>query len=233
MFCIKHTDFKEEKLAIGEVKSMPNYNINHITYNYGDNNIKDFNFLTNYINISGYRSNKKTNSHNLKFYSNDPDLLKIYNNIKEIYNNSLIHNKLEVINEDSSESSGNLKLSDSPDNQDKQDNNKIYEPTVPLYFINNISQITLIPSKKSEMQEYQLSKIENCNEIYRYFPGISNHNHNHNDNNLICGRFTINVSIINNKPRFTIINSAIKYKATYTDNMVHYSVYNNKLNIEL
>jgi hypothetical protein len=213
MFCIKHTDFTNNKVVLGDIKQYENYNLTHLHYNYGDNNIKKFNFLTDYINITGYRSNK--NSTNLKFYSDNPELLKIFNSVNEMFNNI---NDINAIGDNDSNSNSNS----------NSDNDSNKSNSIPLYFINDISQVTLIPSKKSCMKEYQLSKVENSNEVYKYFPGINN-------NNLICGKFTINVILINNIPRFTIINSVIKYKSTYPTNdiFLNYSIHKNKTEIVL
>ncbi len=216
MFCINHTDFKSDKVTFGDNKQYENYNLTHILYNYGDSITKQFNFLTDYINITGYKSNRKSNSNKFKFYSDNPELLKIFNSVKEMIKNNT-HLETIIENED-----------DCEDDCDKNKSSDRENTYVRLYFINGISQVTLIPSKKSCMKEYQLSKVENSNEVYRYFPGINN-------NNLICGKFTINVSLINNIPRFTIINSVIKYKSTYltNDTALNYNIHKNKIEIEL
>jgi hypothetical protein len=221
MFCIKHTDFKSDKVTLGDNKQYENYILTHILYNYGDSITKQFNFLTDYINITGYRSNRKSNSNKFKFYSDNPELLKIFNSVKEVIKNNT---QLETIIE-SEENEEDVEDVNEKEENKSIDNRNNY---VRLYFINGISQVTLFPSKKSCMDEYQLSKVENCNEVLRYFPSINN------NNNLICGKFTINVSLINNIPRFTIINSVIKYKSTYpTNTVLNYNIHKNKIQIEL
>ncbi len=107
-----------------------------------------------------------------------------------------------------------------------------------LYFINNVSELTLHPSKKSNLSQYKLTKIENSNQIKRYFPCINKNLNDLNDElhveNIHSGKFLLKFEIINNKLKCIIINGELKYSKSYIKSELQTTnVYQSNITIEL
>ena len=101
---------------------------------------------------------------------------------------------------------------------------------------NKLSEIILHPSKKSGLPEYTLNKVENFNEIKRYFPSINKPN----DDFKIVGKFLIYINIyyISDTIYGITINiksGHIKYEKTYISNdKLHIKpIYDNQIKIEI
>ncbi len=107
------------------------------------------------------------------------------------------------------------------------------EKYIELCFINNISELILHPSKKSNLLQYNLTKSENSNEIKRYFPSMSKYNTD-NSNNIHNGKFLLKFEIINNKLKCIIINGELKYNKSHIQSeMKSTTVYQSNIMIEL
>ena len=91
------------------------------------------------------------------------------------------------------------------------------------------------PSKKSGLPEYNLNKIENENELKRYYPSI-----NKNTDFKVVGKFLIyaNIFYLNENLygiTFIIKSGNLKYEKTFIGNdKLHIkSIYNDKIKIEI
>ncbi len=102
-----------------------------------------------------------------------------------------------------------------------------------LRFINNVSELILHPSKKSNLQQYTLTQIENSNEIIRYFPYIYKQQ-NKEQSNIHSGKFLLKFEIINNKLKCIIVNGELKYNKSHIQSeMKSTNVYKSNIMVEL
>ena len=102
-------------------------------------------------------------------------------------------------------------------------------------FNEHFSQITLIPSKKSNLEPYTIKKEEGISQINKYFP----FQHKNPTINIV-GKFILKVFVFKNSQQnqyisFKIINAEIKYEQTFVkdDQIKLESIYNNHVLIRL
>ena len=107
----------------------------------------------------------------------------------------------------------------------------------PLIFKDK-SQLKLIPSKKSGKSEYILDKIENYNEIDRYFPTINKKNNNFK----VVGKFLVYITVScygdnfnGNSFKIYIDSGELKYEKTYVENDILKAkgVYNDMIKLDI
>jgi hypothetical protein len=209
------TDETEESIKTNETDF--SFKKRNILYKYDFNVFKELQIITNYIDI--LKCYKKYNK--IKFVISEQYIVDIYN---------LIQNKINT--------QYNIKKRiidiDNPDKQIESDelwvcNNKYID----IYFINNVSELILHPSKKSNLPQYNLKKIENLNEIKRYFPCI-NKDDNDEFKNMHSGKFLLKFQIINNKLKCIIINGELKYTKSHVQSeLKSTNVYKSNIMIEL
>ena len=107
----------------------------------------------------------------------------------------------------------------------------------PLIFKDK-SQLKLIPSKKSEKQEYILDKIENRSEIEIYFPTINKNNNNFK----VVGKFLLYITVScygdyfgGNSFKIYIDSGELKYEKTHVQDDILKSkgIYNDMIKLEI
>lgn len=108
-------------------------------------------------------------------------------------------------------------------------------------FKNNLSQVTLIPSKKSNLEPYTIKKSEGFDQIDKYFPLNHKSKYNKNPTINIVGKFILQAFVFkikqSNKSYISlkIINAEIKYEPTFIkdDEIKLESVYNNHITMSI
>ncbi len=178
----------------------------NLLYKYDFNICKELHILTNYIDVLKY-----TDKYNkLKFIINNQHIVDVYN---------LIQHKINT----------NFNINNQETNEILVSDQKYIE----LCFINNISELILHPSKKSNLLQYNLTKTENSNEIKRYFPSMSKYNID-DTKNIHTGKFLLKFDIINNKLKCIIINGELKYNKSHIQSeMKSKNIYKSNIMIEL
>jgi hypothetical protein len=249
--CIKKDIFDENKLSLGKKYKINNNIFYNLNYKYDEYLINKFYFLTDWIGIKYY--NKKNN--HLDFYFNNDELKILLNKIV----NKIKFNIPNQINQINHNNDNNVPILDDEIIENNQENNnqqpknnhednivsllenaielnyeELLEIDGPLRF-NKTSTLILHPSKKSGLPEYNLNKIENENELKRYYPSI-----NKNTDFKVVGKFLIYVNIFYlNKNSygitFVIKSGNLKYEKTFIGNdKLHIkSIYNDKIKIEI
>jgi hypothetical protein len=234
--CIKPNLFNIDKMFLSDEKEYSiekednkyNFKKINILYKYDFNICKSLQILTNYIDVLKCF----TKYDKIKIIVSDPNIINIYNFIQNKINNQFNIKKI-IIN------------SDTPENK-QIETDEIWmcnKKNIALEFINNVSELTLHPSKKSNLSQYNLTKIENSNEIKRYFPCInkeynrednSDDNNDNNFKNMHSGKFLLKFEIINYKLKCIIINGELKYtKSHIQSELKATNVYKSNIMIEL
>ena len=201
----------------------------NILYKYDFNICSSLKILTSYVNVL-----KCFNKYDkIKFTVFDNELVNLYNLIQNKINTQYNIKKI-IIDPDAEE-------------HKQIESDEIWvcdKKSVDLYFINNISELTLHPSKKSNLMKYNLTKIENSNEIKRYFPCINknlddkdkdkDNNKDNDKDNMHSGKFQIKFEIINYKLKCVILNGELKYtKSHIQTELKSTNIYKSNLMIEL
>ena len=247
--CIKKDIFDENKLSLGKKYKINNNIFYNLNYKYDEYLINKFYFLTDWIEIKYY--NKKNN--HLEFYFNNDELKILLNKIV----NKIKFNIPNQTNQINHNNDNNIIILDDEIIENNQENNNqqiennqeenivsILENGIelnheelldgPLRF-NKTSSLILHPSKKSGLPEYNLNKIENENELKRYYPSI-----NKNTEFKVVGKFLIysNIWYLNENSygiTFVIKSGNLKYEKTFIGNdKLHIkSIYNDKIKIEI
>jgi hypothetical protein len=217
--CIKNNIFNIKNILLGKEKNIEEEDgtkktiIRPILYKYDCNITEKFCFVTDWVHVTKF---SKYNTY-IIFHIDDDNIKNIVNAIK---------NKIKF-------DSDNIYINDD------ENINNIHETDNNIFFrFKNTSQITLYPSKKSGLPIYELNKIENINEIKRYFPSF-----NRQGECKIYGKFlvTINCSLtkIDNFTHTNIIYSIktgeLKYEKSYIkDNKIKTkSIFEDKIKIEI
>jgi len=210
------TDENEKSIKANETNF--SFKKRNILYKYDFNVFKELQIITNYIDI--LKCFKKYDK--IKFVISDQYIVDIYN---------LIQNKINA--------QYNIKKRiidiDNPAQQIETDELWICDKkNIDLYFINNVSELILHPSKKSNLLKYNLIKTENSNQIKRYFPCINKDDNNDEFKNMHSGKFLLKFEIINNKLKCVIINGELKYTKSYVQSeLKSTNIYKSNIMIEL
>jgi hypothetical protein len=234
--CIKPNLFNLDKIILTDEKEFTLQNEDNkytfkkinILYKYDFNICKELQILTNYIDVLKY-FNKYDK---IKFIISDQTIVNLYNMIQNKINNQF-NIKKKIINIDNVANVANVA------NVNSDEIWVCDKKYIELYFINNVSELTLHPSKKSNLLKYNMTKIENSNEITRYFPSINKNFINLNDNmnqkeSIHSGKFQLKFEIINYKLKCIIVNGELKYTKSYIHSeLKSNNVYKSNIMIEL
>ena len=140
----------------------------------------------------------------LSIKTSDTTLVDIFNNIQE---------KVYKLNSES--------LSNTKDEK---------KTVIGLKFINNKTKLILHPSKKSGLEKYTLTNLQDINILTRYFPYIKQSS----KNCFYSGKFLIKVKSYFNQVIFQVISGEIKYKKSHIENELKYeNVYEQKIILEI
>lgn len=258
--CIKKDNFNVQNICLGkEIKLQnENQNINTIIrpllYLYEKNLVRRFCFITDWVHVSKYVNFNKY----IRFEIQNDDIINIVQQIEKkikfnIPQNQTQHNIIddeldsEIESDSESEDENEEKpvnvqqnvqeqitLNDSIENIPDDD----YQSNYVFFRFKNTNSIILHPSKKSNLQEYELTKTENYKEIDRYYPSF-----NKQGNYKIVGKFLVNVNcslstidgVSHNNIIYSIKSGELKYEKSYIkDNKLKAkSIFEDKIKIEI
>ncbi len=200
-FCINIKTIDLKKAIIGKTTDYQagsnTVALNKFFYSYDTNISSELKLLTGFINVTRfYKFGDK-----LVFIVESAELRTIMDNL----------NSLEGL-----ESSEKLE-----DLEKKAEDN-----TVRLYFKNNISKLNLSPTKKSNLAPYILTKIENENQVRKYYPQINKYG--------IEGNFILKILVVNHKVKFIIQSGDLKHPMSFIKhNNSTKNIYDTKIVIDI
>lgn len=260
--CIKKENFNIENILLGKSQVIEKENekiiIKPILYKYDHNLIRRFYFLTDWIHVSKYTNCTEY----IGFIINNDNMINIVQQIRNKikFNTTNNYPQLPDSSDDDEEDEEYYEINNDGVNINQQNNqeidlitlndnteniNNIEHNDFIFFRFKNTSSVTLHPSKKSNLPEYELTKIENYKEIDRYYPAF-----NKQGEYKIVGKFLISVNcslykqdanvykqdaIVHNNIVYSIKSGELKYEKSFIkDNKLKSkSVFDDKIKIDI